>query len=52
MKRFAIACVCMAVGVSACGSSGDDTQDASTGAAAAKAKPSGDPSKDKLAQVA
>jgi polar amino acid transport system substrate-binding protein len=56
VKRFAIACVWMALGITAwagCGSSssGDDTQNASSGTAAAKAKPSGDPSKDKLAQV-
>jgi polar amino acid transport system substrate-binding protein len=49
MKRLAIGLAALAVGMTACGSSGDNVK--STGASAAKVKASGDPSKDKLAQV-
>src|SRR3954462_9519670 len=51
MKPLAIALAALAVGITACGSSGDSAKNTSTAAGSAKAKASGDPSKDKLAQV-
>src|SRR3954471_12140538 len=51
MKPLAIALAALAVAMTACGSSGDSAKNTSTAGGTAKAKASGDPSKDKLAQV-
>ena len=51
MKRLAIALAILAVGAAACGSSGDDDKSTAAGPGASAPKSSGDPSKDKLAQV-
>jgi polar amino acid transport system substrate-binding protein len=51
MKRLAIALAVLATAMTACGSSSDDGKSTAPGTGASQAKASGDPSKDKLAQV-
>src|SRR4051794_19838418 len=51
MKRLALALAVLAVGLTACGSSGDNGNATAAGSGTTQAKASGDPSKDKLAQI-
>src|SRR3954471_2367755 len=51
MKPVAIALAVLAIVLAACGNSGESAKNTSTAGGTAKAKASGDPSKDKLAQV-
>src|SRR3954449_1499078 len=51
MKPLAIALAALAVGITACGSSGDSAKNTSTAGGSANVKQAADPSKDKLAQI-